>query len=364
MSDTKAEAAADVAIVLEGLHIPFGTGPGIEDLSLSVARGERLAVVGPSGVGKTTLLRAIAGLARVDSGRVSIAGRDVTALPPERRDAVYLHQAPVLFAHLSVGENVAFPLRVRGQRGDAVRTRVREALAAVQLEGFEARAPQSLSGGQRHRVALARAIAARPAALLLDEPLAALDPSLREDVRLAIAAAQADHDPAMMLVTHDLDDAGLLADRVAVLLDGRVAQVATPAELFARPTSLGVARFLGIFQELQAVVRSDGTVECALGVLPAPTGLAAGTRVPVVFRAESLRIAALGDRIRAADAGVPAHVVTMRHRARGATMVLRVGSQPDPALVEAAAGPLDLHRVPGEEVQLSLDRCGAIVFPT
>ena len=363
MKAAKLDAEAGAAIVLEALHIPFGGAPGIANLSLTVARGERLAVVGPSGVGKTTLLRAIAGLAPVDAGRVIIAGREVTALPPERRDAVYLHQTPVLFAHLSVGENVAFPLRVRGQRGDAVRMRVGEALAAVQLEGFERRPPQSLSGGQRHRVALARAIAARPAALLLDEPLAALDPSLREDVRVAIAAAQAEHEPAMILVTHDLDDAGLLADRIAVLIEGRVAQVATPAELFARPATLGVARFLGIFQELPGLVRGDGMVECALGVLAGERGLAAGDRVTVVFRAESLRVTTPNAQGGTPAAGVRAHLVNTRHRARGATMTMRLAAQPAGPLVEAATGAHNHCRAPGDEVCLTLDMRGVIVFP-
>ena len=355
------EAERPSALVLEELHIPFGSARGIADLSLEVAAGERLVVVGPSGVGKTTLLRAIAGLARIDAGRVRIADRDVTALPPERRDAVYLHQTPVLFAHLSVGENVAFPLRVRGQRGEAVRQRVREALAAVQLDGFEKRTAQALSGGQRHRVALARAIAARPAALLLDEPLAALDPALRDDVRTAIAAAQAGHDPAMLLVTHDLDDAGLLADRIAVLLEGRIAQSATPATLFARPETLAVARFLGIFQELPGRTRADGSAECALGVVPAPPGLPAGHAVTVVFRPEFLRTwpgaapSALPGR-----SAVPAHVVGMRHRARGTTVALRLdgGLQ-----VEAAVGPHDQLLPPGDALDVALDPCAAIVFP-
>ena len=363
MNDGTGNAESGAAIALEGLHVPFGATRGIVDLSLSVARGERLAVVGPSGVGKTTLLRAIAGLAPVDAGRVTIAGRDVTALPPERRDAVYLHQAPVLFAHLSVGENVAFPLRVRGRRGEEVRRRVREVLAAVQLEGFESRPPQSLSGGQRHRVALARAIAARPAALLLDEPLAALDPSLRDDVRQAIAAAQAEHQPAMILVTHDLDDAGLLADRIAVLLDGHVAQVAAPAELFARPATIEVARFLGIFQELPGRMRNDGTAECPLGVLPDRVGLPAGQNVSIIFRAESLRVGAVRDEMETPGAAVRANVVGMRHRARGATMVMRIGGAPDGAIVEAPIGPHDHIRAPGDEVCVSLDPSGALVFP-
>ena len=355
-----AEAVSGSALILERLHIPFGSAPGIADLSLSVSPGERVIVVGPSGIGKTTLLRAIAGLAPLDAGRVRIAGRDVTALPPERRDAVYLHQTPVLFAHLSVGENVAFPLRVRGQRGGAVQRRVREALAAVQLDGFERRAAQALSGGQRHRVALARAIAARPAALLLDEPLAALDPALRDDVRTAIAAAQADHDPAMLLVTHDLDDAGLLADRIAVLLDGRIAQIAPPAALFTRPETLAVARFLGIFQELPGNMRADGSAACALGVVPAHFALPTGSAVTVVFRGESLRVERNADPPAPLGGGVSAHVVGMRHRARGTTVALRLEGGLE---VEATVGPDGERLVPGDVIHVALDPCGAMVFP-
>jgi ABC-type Fe3+/spermidine/putrescine transport system ATPase subunit len=147
--------------------VGFGAGPGLEGVSLAVAPGERVAVVGASGAGKTTLLRAVAGLAPVRAGRVLVAragapARDVTRLPPERRDAVYLHQTPTPFAHLSVWENVAFPLRLRGVRGAALAREVEAALALVRLEALGARMPDTLSGGQRHRVALARAVAARP----------------------------------------------------------------------------------------------------------------------------------------------------------------------------------------------------------
>ncbi|MFN2398162.1 MAG: ABC transporter ATP-binding protein [Gemmatimonadaceae bacterium] len=361
MIDAAREAADAPSLAVERMRIPFGTGPGLTDISLSVARGERLVVVGPSGVGKTTLLRAVAGLTPIDAGRVSISGRDVTRLPPERRDAVYLHQTPVLFAHLSVGENVAFPLRVRGQRGDAVQRRVREALTAVQLDGFEGRTAQSLSGGQRHRVALARAIAARPAALLLDEPLSALDPSLRDDVRMAIAAAQADYQPAMLLVTHDLDDAGLLGDRMAVLLDGEIAQVALPAAVFARPATLGVARFLGIFQEVPGRVQADGSVTCALGVVSSRTPIPTGRPVTVTFRAESLDVA-VPDRSAEARNRTPATVVGMRHRARGTTVVLRLEGDSHGGELEAAAR-REQRWAPGDAIHVALDPCGAIVFP-
>ncbi|MGH7518050.1 MAG: ABC transporter ATP-binding protein [Gemmatimonadales bacterium] len=305
------------ALAITGLAAPFGRETGLADVSFDVAPGERLAIVGGSGTGKTTLLRAIAGLGAMSAGRVLIGGRDVSTEPPERRDAVYLHQTPLLFPHLSAGENVAFPLRVRSVPDAEVDRRVGEALASVRLETFAGRVPRTLSGGQRHRVALARAVVARPTALLLDEPLSALDPTLRDEVRESLLALQQVYRPALVLVTHDLDEAGLLADRIGVLLDGRLAQVAPPAELFARPATLAVARFLGIPNLVPGVVLADGRFECMLGTLslhrvdPRPQP---GPGV-VVFRPRAARIRS--------DGTVAGEVVEVRHRVRDTTVVVR-----------------------------------------
>ena len=348
------------ALSLEKLAVNFGARPGLDDVTLDVANGERLVVVGPSGAGKTTLLRVIAGLAPAGAGCVRVRGRDVTLLDPDRRNVVYLHQTPVLFDHLSVAENIAFPLRVRRQRGAGVDARVREVLAAMRLDGFERRMPHSLSGGQRHRVALGRAIAAEPAALLLDEPLTALDPALRAEVRAAIVAAQAVYRPAMVIVTHDLDDVALLADRTAVLLDGGVAQVATPEVLFRRPAALGVVRLLGLHQELPGVADADGTVICALGRLPigrdAPMR-GAGVTGPVVVavRAESVRI---GPPTPGALRGC---VVATRPRARGATVVVRLENAP--LDVEAAVRGGDPDWRIGDAVSVSVDPVGVLAYP-
>ena len=287
-------------------------------------------------------------------------GRDVTMLDPDRRDVVYLHQTPVLFDHLSVGENIAFPLRVRGLRGTHVDARVREVLAAMRLEGFERRMPHSLSGGQRHRVALGRAIAARPAALLLDEPLSALDPALREEVRAAIVAAQAEYRPAMVLVTHDLDDVALMADRTAVLLDGGVAQVATPSLLFHRPATLGVMRLLGLHQELPGVADHNGTVVCALGRLqidPDTHTVNAGAAV-VAIRAESVRLGP------PADSAIRGCVVATRPRARGPGVVVRLEGTPSVVDVEAAVRLGEPAWRTGDIVSVSLDSTSVLVYPS
>lgn len=288
-------ARSESGLIASDLEIPFGEEPGLCGICVTVDPGERVAVVGRSGAGKTTLLRALAGLAPVRAGSVAIGGRDVTRLPPERRGAAYLHQTPVLFPHLSVGENVAFPMRVRQWKDAAVRARVEALLAAVGLSGFEPRAPSTLSGGQRHRVALARAIAAEPELLLLDEPLFALDPALRQEVRSALLSIQAAYAPAMLLVTHDLDEAALLADRIAVLLDGSLAQMAPPAELFRRPTSLRVARFLGIPNEVPGRVTSDAWFESVLGMLPLPAGAPLACDAVAFFQADAVSVSPAGD---------------------------------------------------------------------
>lgn len=307
------------ALRIENLAAPFGPEAGLADISFEVAPGERLVIVGGSGAGKTTLLRALAGLGAMSRGRVFIAGRDVSGEPPERRDAVYLHQTPLLFPHLSVGENVAFPLRVRGVALTDRFRRVSEALAAVRLERLAGRAPRTLSGGQRHRVALARAVVARPSVLLLDEPLSALDPALREEVRESLLALQRAYRPALVVVTHDLDEAGLLADRIGVLLDGRLAQIAPPAELFARPGSVAIARFIGMPNIVPGVVRSGTVFESPIGEVPLDGTVPPPVSGPctAVCRHDAVRVATQG-RLR----GI---VVGMRHRPRDTALQVEIG---------------------------------------
>ena len=310
------------ALVITHLAAPFGTRAGLADLSLSVAPGERVVLLGPSGSGKTTLLRVIAGLASHSAGTMQVAGRDVGEAPPERRGAVYLHQTPLLFPHLDVQHNVAFPLRLRGRRGPEAMTLVQQALGRMQLDGFAARRVQTLSGGQKQRVALARALVAAAPMLLLDEPLSALDPELRQEVRDALHAASHEaHRPAQLIVTHDLDDAGLLGDRVGVLLGGRLVQLAPPADLFAHPASLAVARYLGWPLIMEGQLGEDGQVQCALGAVRPSHGMradgAAGTRVVIAARAAALTIDPAGT--------LDAELTGLRVRASGTTGVVRIG---------------------------------------
>ncbi len=234
---------------------PPGFRVGLADVNFSVESGQCLAVLGASGAGKSSLLRTLAGLHPMRRGRVLAKGDDVTARPPEQRSVVYLHQEPVLFPHLSVFMNVAFPLLLRGvPKRDAVR-RALEWLDRLHVGNVSGNMPEALSGGQRHRVALARALCAEPAVLLLDEPLASLDPRVRRDVRDALLEARAASGAAMVLATHDLDDAMTVATHIAAIEPfGNLSAPVTPTLMLDQPPSLHTARLLGVYSELPGTV--------------------------------------------------------------------------------------------------------------
>lgn len=233
-------------LTLEGVGVTLEGSPIVEDVSLEVASGERLALLGPSGSGKTTVLRVVAGLQRPTTGRVLVDGRDVTRVPPHRRGIGLVFQDAALFPHRDVAGNVGFGPRVAGLPDAECAARVEEALELVGLSGTERRDVTTLSGGEAQRVALARALAPRPGVLLLDEPLGALDGPLRQRLQDDLRALFERLSLTVVHVTHDVGEAFELGDRVAVLREGRVAQVAAPDELWARPADDWVARFLGI----------------------------------------------------------------------------------------------------------------------
>jgi putative spermidine/putrescine transport system ATP-binding protein len=309
-----------------GLDVPFGTEPGLRGITFQVAQGERFVLVGASGVGKTSLLKALVGSLLPSSGRVRIEGEDVTDWPVERRPCVLLAQTPLLFPHLTVFENVAFPLRVRRTEWGELRTRVAEALAAVRMGEFADRRPATLSGGQARRVALARAVVARPPVLLLDEPLSALDPELREEIRNTILELHADYRPALVMVTHDLAEAGRIGDRIGVLVDGTLAQVGTPPEVFRRPASAAVARFLGLPNELEGVLHDEGTLIVGGARLRWPVGHHRAGPVRIVFGTDG------GEIVDAARAAFMVSVTRIAHQPEGAT-----------ARVETDFGPVEVR---------------------
>lgn len=245
----------------------FGSEAVLHDVDLDVADGETVSLLGPSGSGKSTLLRIIAGLERPDAGTVHIDGADVTGMPAHRRGVGVVFQDQALFPHLDVGGNVGFGLRMAGVDRGTRRAAVADALELVGLGGYERRDPSTLSGGEAQRVALARALAPRPQLVLLDEPLAALDQLLRERLLLELRAIFDELGVTVVAVTHDPTEAGALGERMAVLLDGRIAQVDEPGEVLAHPCSAEVAGLVGQRNVVSGTV-SDGVVTCAWGRFP------------------------------------------------------------------------------------------------
>ncbi len=274
---------------IEGLtHSYGGDEPALSELTLSVEPGELVALLGPSGCGKTTALKVVAGLLSPTHGDVRIGGESVLGVPPERRGAAMVFQKSLLFPHMTVEGNVGFGLRMRGvPRGEA-RGRVERALKRVRIEGFAGRKPGALSGGQQQRVALARALVTEPRLLLLDEPLSALDANLREGMRELIKEVQREGDHTTVFVTHDQEEAVVLADRIALVTGGRLRMYDHPEAFYERPLSREIAEFFGATNFLRGQARNGG-VETPLGTLrlehPAPPG-----EVTLTIRPEAVRL--------------------------------------------------------------------------
>ncbi|MBE3070605.1 MAG: ABC transporter ATP-binding protein [Planctomycetes bacterium] len=286
-----------IPLRLEHITKRFGPVVAVDDVSLTVEPGELFFLLGPSGCGKTTLLRIVAGFYEADAGRVLFDGRDVTGLPPHRRRCGMVFQNYALWPHMTVLENVAFGLAVRGTARAERRRRAMEVLGIVQMDAYARRKPTQLSGGQQQRVALARALAIEPDFLLLDEPLSNLDAKLRLQMRTEIRRTQQAQRVTSVYVTHDQDEALAMADRLAVVRDGRIEALGAPRALYLDPPTAWVAGFLGATNLLEGTVRRrDGQAALIatdfgdLAAAKAPPGLDAGAAVTVSVRPESLRL--------------------------------------------------------------------------
>ena len=238
-------AMQEVILSLRHITKGFGEGDVLKDISLDVCAGEFVTLLGPSGCGKTTTLRVIAGLEAPDAGQVLLEGRDVTALPPEKRPVNTVFQSYALFPHMNVRKNVAYGLRVRGVDKKTAAARVGELLALVQMEDYAKRMPSQLSGGQRQRIAIARALAPQPRLLLLDEPLGALDLQLRRQMQVELKRLQKRLGITFVYITHDQEEAVNMSDRIAVMREGRFEQLGTPEEIYDAPATRYVAQFIG-----------------------------------------------------------------------------------------------------------------------
>jgi len=284
-------------VELRNVSKQFGDVLAVDSVSLQLEAGEFLTLLGPSGSGKTTTLMMIAGFEIVDNGEIMFGGDAVTHVPPYNRNLGFVFQHYALFPHMSVAENIAFPLKVRGVDANIQKSRIKDVLEMVMLPDFENRMPAQLSGGQQQRVALARALIFNPTVLLMDEPLSALDKKLRQQMQLEIKQIQNKLNITVIYVTHDQEEALIMSDRIAVMNYGRIVQVATPEEIYERPSDSFVADFIGETNFLSGIVSQSESgrvlMEADDGIcLPLPTSIDPinGQHVKIALRPEKLWI--------------------------------------------------------------------------
>jgi len=337
-------------VAIQSLVKRYGSSTAVNGISLDIEHGEFISLLGPSGCGKTTTLKCLAGFEAIDDGRILFDGRDVAQLPPEQRDIGMVFQNYALFPHMTVAGNLAFGLEMRAKPKAEITERVRAVLDLVQLAGLGARYPRELSGGQQQRVALARALVIEPKILLLDEPLANLDATLRDEMRTFIRDLQKRVGISTLYVTHDQAEAMTMSDRVVVMFGGQIAQVDTPEAVYDRPASAAVARFVGqanVVEGLVAGANGERMIESPLGPLPMPQrlGLASGTPVSVIARPQAIALSAVA-------AGTPLAGTVAARYFHGAFIDYRiaVGDQ----MLNVQAAPPALHH-PGDAVALGFD---------
>jgi ABC-type Fe3+/spermidine/putrescine transport system ATPase subunit len=329
-------------LALENIAISYGGEPVVREFCLEVAEGELVSLLGPSGAGKTSILKAVAGLLSPASGDIRIDGRSVLGLPPEKRNAVMVFQKPLLFPFMNVAQNIGFGLRMLEVPAGEAAARIREIVALTRLDGLEGRRVHEISGGQQQRVALARALVLKPAILLLDEPLSSLDANLRQQMRDLIQDIQAATRITTLFVTHDQSEALMISHRIGLLLGGRLRQVGRPQDLFYQPVDREVAGFFGGCNFFEGRLR-EGRFECGLGAFPAPGVAANGNRLTATIRPEDILIAA-------ADSAYPLSGRVRKANFEGTATRLWIDCGPESLVVLAAGGEF----APGQSVSLKL----------
>jgi spermidine/putrescine transport system ATP-binding protein len=357
-------------IVLDHVTRTFGEVVAVNGATFSIHAGEFFSMLGPSGCGKTTTLRMIAGFEMPDAGRILLEGRDVSHVPPAQRNVNMVFQAYGLFPHMTVVENIAFGPKIKKLSREETGARVREVIRTVQLEGMEDRRPGQLSGGQQQRVALARALVNRPAALLLDEPLGALDLKLRKEMQLELKDLQQRTGTTFVYVTHDQEEAMTMSDRIAVMNGGVVEQLATPRELYQRPASAFVAGFIGTSNLVTMRVdrREAGLLVMDLGegqrILAVDPGGDALPEHTITVRPEWIRLAGedVGARDRASHVGGTVTDVVYLGSVTQMIVILRTGERLTVHRLNDEVGAVEPR--PGERVILHWDAGHSYVIGT
>ncbi|MEJ8572037.1 ABC transporter ATP-binding protein [Microbaculum marinum] len=327
----------DSVIEVDGVTRRFGSLTAVDGVSLELGEGEFFALLGPSGCGKTTLLRLIAGFEIPDAGRILLDGNDITRLRPNRRPVNLMFQSYALFPHMTVRANIAYGLEMEKRPKDEIRSRVADILAMTELTALADRKPDKLSGGQRQRVALARALVKRPRVLLLDEPLGALDKKLREQMQLELKKLQHELGITFVVVTHDQDEALVMADRIALMKDGVIAQAGSPRELYENPASRFVAGFIGVTNFFEGRAADGGVIVDGHGLLQGTgaTGIAAGERVALAVRPE--RIALSREAGLAGHNAVAGDIADLAYHGQDVNLLVRVDGVDRPVMVRLTA---------------------------
>lgn len=350
-----AEPSTEPVLELKGVSVDFGTTRVLHDMDLTVGHGELIALLGPSGSGKTTTIRAVAGFATPSTGSITLHGEELSGTPIHKRNIGIVFQSYALFPHMTVRENIAYALTVRKWKANAIRSRVDDLVDLVRLGGHADKRPTKLSGGQQQRVALARALAMDPELLLLDEPLSNLDANLRRDVGEEIRRLQQRTGTTTIMVTHDQQEAFSMADRIAVLKDGRIRQLDTPLGIYRSPNSAFMAEFVGAANLLPILPteseKHSNEVSTAIGTLP--TSHSRGDAHYVLIRPEDIRITSI-------DSGRPARVVSSFYY--GSTLQLTVDVDGTPIDV-SSAGTLAAALATGDSVGIEISPEDVILVP-
>jgi spermidine/putrescine ABC transporter ATP-binding subunit len=348
-----AEGRHETILKIEALHKTFGPVVAVDGVTLEIRRNEFFALLGPSGCGKTTLLRMLAGFETPSGGAIWLSGQDIAPLPPEKRPLNLMFQSYALFPHMTVRQNLSYGLEMERLPKSEVRKRVDETLATTDLTALADRKPDQLSGGQKQRVALARALVKRPKVLLLDEPLGALDKKLREKMQLELKRLQHEAGITFVIVTHDQEEALVMADRMAILKDGKLLQVGTPQEIYEAPQDRFVANFIGIMNFIAGDIDRDGTfsTDGYSFALPAKRPPGAAT---IAVRPDAIRLSKGADGIAGTISAIAYHGLD-----RVLHVATKVSDAPVQVRVTAEEG---RHFAPGQPVGLLVDPAKCHVF--